>query len=400
MMNAAVPQEGFSGFSIRVFVLEIAEALESADLATILQQIHYWLENPRSGKWHNGRKWTYNTYEEWQEQFPWLSVHMVGRLIRQLERLGLVVSANLNRTYLYRRKWYTLDYQKIFELTGWNPKGITVKSNESIDCADLHDPSHETATPLLNSLKITSLIQQHSDSDSHSEPNCCFPPPPESQTIAPAPPCQEPLRSPLPSGRSALDTEPPLALKRDDHKGEGEELEMRKRHQNADASEILSAVRAVLPLNRQIQAEVLKYTLSEVQAAIVLYRNRNRNQKTPIRNVGGWLTDALRGRWASFGANSAKATKAHENQYPPELVRWYNWATAQGIVCCDIPLHLCLTHSLGTPAGLGQGYERTHTLVPVMLPPVNRRLGSAPYEYIPWREAMTRFPMPEGAGSP
>ena len=36
--------------------------------AIILQQIHYWLKN--SSHYHDNRKWIYNSYPEWQKQFP------------------------------------------------------------------------------------------------------------------------------------------------------------------------------------------------------------------------------------------------------------------------------------------------------------------------------------------
>ena len=44
--------------------------------AIILQQVHYWLElNKKEGKnFHKGRYWTYNTYEEWHEQFLFMLI--------------------------------------------------------------------------------------------------------------------------------------------------------------------------------------------------------------------------------------------------------------------------------------------------------------------------------------
>ena len=39
--------------------------------AIILQQIHYWLT--KSLHVIEGRRWVYNTYKEWQKQFPFWS---------------------------------------------------------------------------------------------------------------------------------------------------------------------------------------------------------------------------------------------------------------------------------------------------------------------------------------
>ena len=38
--------------------------------AIIVQQVHYWL-NPKFNKnYFEGRNWVWNTYEQWQQQFP------------------------------------------------------------------------------------------------------------------------------------------------------------------------------------------------------------------------------------------------------------------------------------------------------------------------------------------
>lgn len=381
-MNAAASRIAFSGFTPRVFLFEIAKVLQSVDLASILQQIHYWLENPRSGKWHHGLKWTYNTYEEWQEQFPWLSVHMVARLIRHLERLGLVISANLNRTRFYRRKWYTLDYQKILELTGWNPHSL--EPNQRHHCADLHDRSCESATPLLNSLKITS-IQQHDDS--LSPDNCCLPPPPQTDTVAQAPPCQG--QAPSAFASLTLDTEPPPALEASDHEGEGEELVSPPKKKNPQAAKILSAVSAVMPLNVQIQREVLKYTLAEVEAAVALYQTRT--QKTPVKSVGGWLTDALRGRWAGSASDAAKIANANEARYPLELRRWYEWASSCGLVDGRPLGHL--PHDTTGSAVFSP--TAATLLVALAIPPGERHPWEGAYRYVRWPEAVRMHPFPE-----
>jgi hypothetical protein len=38
----------------------------------VLQQVHYWLQNKEKGNqnFHDGHYWVYNTYEQWQAQFP------------------------------------------------------------------------------------------------------------------------------------------------------------------------------------------------------------------------------------------------------------------------------------------------------------------------------------------
>lgn len=82
--------------------------------AVVLQQIHYWLG---ISKHHiEGRTWVYNTYEEWQKQFPFWSVSTIKRTIRSLEMLGLLLSDNWNQMKMDKTKWYSIDYEKLQEL--------------------------------------------------------------------------------------------------------------------------------------------------------------------------------------------------------------------------------------------------------------------------------------------
>lgn len=87
--------------------------------AIFLQQLHYWLGH--SGKWNTGddgveRLWVYNTYQEWQAQFPFWSVNTVIRIISKLEEEGYVLSGNFNKSPIDRTKWYTIDYDQLNRL--------------------------------------------------------------------------------------------------------------------------------------------------------------------------------------------------------------------------------------------------------------------------------------------
>jgi len=110
----------------------LAEFLGDATSALLLQRIHYWLQNEYSGYLlGDGIKRVYMGYKEIKEQFRWLSIYQIGRHIRLLEEVGWLKSDrfhNLNRNIGFitkaphfqednQRKWYYLDYQKIFEDT-------------------------------------------------------------------------------------------------------------------------------------------------------------------------------------------------------------------------------------------------------------------------------------------
>jgi DnaD/phage-associated family protein len=93
----------------------------------ILQQLHYWLE--RSNHVYEGHKWVYNTYEEWQEQFPFWSVSTIRRIISKLEEKGLIIVGNFNKSKIDKTKWYRIDYDKMNALS--EPETSNVQSDTS-----------------------------------------------------------------------------------------------------------------------------------------------------------------------------------------------------------------------------------------------------------------------------
>jgi hypothetical protein len=84
--------------------------------AIILQQIHYWISNELNKNIVNGRKWVYNTYEEWKSQFPFWSRNTIIRTIEALEYKKLVISGEFNKLSRDRTKWYTIDYERLGSL--------------------------------------------------------------------------------------------------------------------------------------------------------------------------------------------------------------------------------------------------------------------------------------------
>ncbi len=52
----------------------------------------------------------YNTYTEWQKQFPFWSVRIIQETFRRLERAEILLSTNrYNKSRYDRTKWYTID---------------------------------------------------------------------------------------------------------------------------------------------------------------------------------------------------------------------------------------------------------------------------------------------------
>lgn len=80
--------------------------------AIILQQIHYWL-NGKNAHVRDGKRWVYNTYEGWREQFPFWSVATIRRVIGSLERKKLLLISNYNKAGFDKTKWYSIDYAEL-----------------------------------------------------------------------------------------------------------------------------------------------------------------------------------------------------------------------------------------------------------------------------------------------
>lgn len=84
----------------------------------ILQQIHYWLKHKEKSAqdYIDGHYWVYNTYEQWQEQFPFWSIMTIRRTITKLENKGLLISGNYNMAGFDNTKWYSINYAALDNL--------------------------------------------------------------------------------------------------------------------------------------------------------------------------------------------------------------------------------------------------------------------------------------------
>jgi hypothetical protein len=103
----------------------------------ILQQIHYWHQMESVGVRHGEHKWVYNTYTQWQKQFPFWSIDTIKRTIRSLEKLNLLISISNPRVKIDRTKWYRIDYEVLHDLeeSTSNPCNETIVQSPLMDSA-------------------------------------------------------------------------------------------------------------------------------------------------------------------------------------------------------------------------------------------------------------------------
>jgi DnaD/phage-associated family protein len=108
--------------------------------AIILQQLHYWLQ--QSTNIRDGYKWVYNTYEDWQKQFPFWSKSTIRRTITRLENSGLIIVGNYNKLKIDNTKWYRINYEALEDMS--RPSA----QNEQTDCSKWTDGQPNLNTPL------------------------------------------------------------------------------------------------------------------------------------------------------------------------------------------------------------------------------------------------------------
>jgi len=78
--------------------------------AIILQQVGYWVKKNKENQknFHDGYYWTYNSFEAWQQQFPFWAQRTLQRGIKSLNEKELIKIGNYNKVKFDHTLWYTL----------------------------------------------------------------------------------------------------------------------------------------------------------------------------------------------------------------------------------------------------------------------------------------------------
>lgn len=131
--------------------------------AIVLQQVRYWLT--KSKHIYDGRKWTYHTFEEWHDEFPFWSIRTIKRIFHNLEKEGLLITGNFNKQKFDKTKWYSID----IELLDHRMCQVGTKQSDKVapsDSANMAQPIPETTqettskTTTNNQAQPDTLAQQ------------------------------------------------------------------------------------------------------------------------------------------------------------------------------------------------------------------------------------------------
>jgi len=121
--------------------------------AIVIQQLHYWISETGSGVSHKGRRWVYNTYDDWQQQFPFWSPQTIKRALTSLRKSKLVLVEQLNKAKHDRTNFYAIDYAALDE--AFSPiredqcdsiEKVNLTSSKGSICSDLTEITTEITT--------------------------------------------------------------------------------------------------------------------------------------------------------------------------------------------------------------------------------------------------------------
>lgn len=325
----------------------LAAALKSVEAAIVLQQVHYWL-GKKGGKIIDGVHWIYNTYEQWLEQFPWLTKWRLRKIFYQLRATEILKFAQHDQHEYKRRGYYTIDYEKLKAL------------QQSMCELDTHRNAETQTIEMCNA--HTSVEQEISLQEELLTENT-HPPHPAA--------VNEKMNQEKENHQEQTMTLTPQIT----------EVEETENLQNLAPSNLQASQEAKLELiktagirlNVQLSALVQNFTLENVKNAIAYYQqtliNKERIGKT-IKRPAGWLTDCLKHNWYT-----TKPTAQTKTETETEFSNWYKKAIASGIVE-DLPISWLTTDS-------------HHDYLVRQRKP---GLYGAPYTLISWRELQTQTP--------
>lgn len=91
------------------FNVEVAKKY-GVNVAIVLNHLVFWIAKNRANNKHfyEGRYWTYNSIEAFQELFPYWTYKQIRTVFDKLKKTGLVITGKFNSTPYDQTRWYAL----------------------------------------------------------------------------------------------------------------------------------------------------------------------------------------------------------------------------------------------------------------------------------------------------
>jgi len=136
--NQAFAQtQAVNPFNLRVLDTKIAATFGS-DEALFLSQLQYWISKGY-GVLHQGKRWIYNTYEQWVKQMPWLTRDRFKRMIKKLLNSEVLMIEKLKAHEWKQTNFYTINEEALkAKITMPTASGESNLSNGGLSTDDLY----------------------------------------------------------------------------------------------------------------------------------------------------------------------------------------------------------------------------------------------------------------------
>ena len=336
-----------SSTSGRCFDATIAAALEDVNAAIIIQQLHYWLSNPKVGIVVNGEKYVYNSFNAWVKQFPWLSVWKLRVAMKRLRDIGIVKTIRAKSKQWNQTLHYRLDCDRLVQYLS---SSHTARNNEDSDLwrttyqdsetqtINVSDSStsyidtkstgieetaktkEENAAPFFQKSRGETGESEESDQALLSDRK------EQEETSNFSVAVEQNAQSRLTSKAVADDKQfSSSSIK------ESVQVSERTVTNKQWRSQITKLDSIGVAINRTIVSLVKMYETEKIENAIALVEVRKREHHIP--NLAGYFTSALKGNWAEQRVEEQGSEDVEEVNTEDVFRIWYSLARKIG--CCS-----------------------------------------------------------------
>ncbi len=79
--------------------------------AVMLSNFRHWLDYNLANKTHlyENRVWTFNSTKSLSKLFPYYSTHQINRILKKLEKEGILITGNFNKNPFDQTRWYSIN---------------------------------------------------------------------------------------------------------------------------------------------------------------------------------------------------------------------------------------------------------------------------------------------------
>lgn len=130
--------------------------------ALLLQQVHFWISSPKKyGTTENGKRWIYNSYEEWQKQISIISVSTIRRCFKTLEESNVILTKKFHEKKGDQTKSYTINYDFLEDIIRKNASNM--ESCRDFKVSEMNTSTVQNEQFLYRYTETTSETNTHAD---------------------------------------------------------------------------------------------------------------------------------------------------------------------------------------------------------------------------------------------